>query len=112
MTEQTWATLDEANKTHYSRYPTAIVDARKAWQDAAQAHTEIADLWERGAATNDDLAEAWDVYLICLNRYNAIYDAWMQGTLAEQVLDTIVEAHYQDAEHAEDAELWRVGQGG
>lgn len=106
--------LDTANKqdNHYSRYPIALINARDAWQAAAKAHTEVADLWERGAATGEDMGEAWDCYIICLEYYNSVYDSWMRGDLAEQLLDAELEQLHRDAEIAEDHELGRIGRGG
>ena len=79
-----WAELDTTNAHHYGRgYPTAIIYARQAYDRASKLYAEATD-----SEDGDLIAEAWEVYMICNDHLNGIYERYNAGVLVEQVLET------------------------
>lgn len=81
-TQHTWAELDKANGNHYGRgKPAAMLHAEKAKRNASTMYDQISDLFERGAADGEEVAEALDTYLLVIGYHDRVYAKWMANNL-------------------------------
>lgn len=77
-----WAELDVENKNHYGRgLPTALIAAKQAYDRASKLYAEATD-----SEDGELIAEAWEVYMICNDHLNGVYERYNAGLLTEQVL--------------------------